>query len=127
MKKSIRGIVKKRKGLGRKLGYPTANIEVDADADEGVFVGYTRIKNSTLPSIIFIGAPEMFGDKEKRLESHIFDFDGDLYGKEIEVEIIKKLRDNRKFESAEALVEQMKVDEKQARGYFKDTLGHSTG
>ncbi len=120
MKKLIKGQVKKHLGRGAKLGYPTANIDIPADAQEGVFVGYTTIfpERSRRPSIIFIGAPEMFGDEEKRLEAHILDFEGDLYGQEIVVEIIHKLRDNRKFSTQEELVAQMKEDERQASEFF---------
>ena len=133
MVKSIRGIVKKHLGRGAKLGYPTANIEISADAEEGVFLGYTRIslpplssppslregeKERGLPSLIFIGSPETFSEVDKRLEVHILDFAGDLYGEEIVVEIIHKLRENTKFESEEALIEQMKIDEREARKYF---------
>lgn len=140
----FKGLVKKQTGRGRKLGYPTANIEVPADAEEGVFVGYTRILSPfpspppqgegkekeflplegggevgvKLPSIIFIGAPETFGETDKRLETYILDWEGDLYGRTIEVEIIKKLRENEKFESEAALTEQMKIDESKARRYF---------
>lgn len=116
----FRGIVNKYSGRGRDLGYPTANIDVPADAEEGVFFGYTTIlpERSRRPSLIFIGVPETFGGTTKRLETHILDFSGDLYGKEIELQILKKLRDNQKFESAEALIEQMKIDELAARKYF---------
>lgn len=116
--KIYKGVVKKNKGLGKKLGYPTANLEVGKHAEEGIFVGRVKIENTKLPSVIFIGAPQTFGEKEKRLEAHILDFKGDLYGKEIEVEIVKKLRDNIKFNSAQELIEQIKKDELAAREHF---------
>ncbi len=112
--------VKKNFGRGAKLGFPTANIEIESTAPEGVFVGYTMIGSDSLkmPSLIFIGLPEMFGDTQKRLESYILDFHGDLYGKEISVEIVKKLREVEKFVSAKELVENMKIDELHASEYF---------
>ena len=72
-----------------------------------------------LPSLIFIGAAETFGETEKKVEAHILDWHGDLYGKNLEVQIIKKIRDNKKFSSKESLIEQMKKDETNAKQYFK--------
>jgi riboflavin kinase/FMN adenylyltransferase len=125
------GIVQRSKGRGKVLGFPTANIEVDKNAEEGVFIGFTSIISSpheermpegqerlNLKSIIFIGAPKTFGETEKKLEVYILDFEGDLYGKEIEVELKKKLRENVKFDSKEKLIEQMKEDETAARTFF---------
>ncbi len=122
----IAGIVKKRLGRGKELGFPTANLDVDASAyEEGVYLGFTTVSPSTglgakLPSLIFIGAAETFGDTEKFIESYILDFSADLYGQKIEVEIIKKLRNNEKFASREALIEQMKQDEQAARVFSVD-------
>jgi riboflavin kinase/FMN adenylyltransferase len=118
--KIFSGIVRKHKGRGKTLGFPTANIDVNEDAAEGVFVGYTRIHGELLPSLIFIGAPKTFSETKKRLEAHILDFDdGDLYGKRIEVKILEKIRDNRKFDSEKKLIEQMERDKLAARHFFK--------
>lgn len=116
---------------GTKFGYPTANIQIkDKDLD-GIFVGYTSLKNSDdekvtktfnsreLPSIIFIGIAETVGESHRRLEAHILDFPLiDLYGSEIEVEILDKLRDNKKFDTVDELITQMKQDEDKARAWF---------
>ena len=116
---SIAGVVRRYSGQGRKLGYPTANIEIEPDTPEGLFVGYTFINSAELPSIIFIGVPETVGDAGKRAESYILDFpDKDLYGQKIRIEIIKKLRDNKKFASVDVLLKQMKRDEITARQFF---------
>lgn len=116
----IKGIVKKFSGNGRRLGYPTANIEIDKDAPEGLYFGYTHLEGQKLASIIFIGAPITLGVTSKRAESYILDFeDHDLYGQEIKIEILKKLRDNRKFESVEKLIVQMKIDVQDAAYFFE--------
>jgi riboflavin kinase/FMN adenylyltransferase len=116
---SVIGIVKPYSGMGRKLGYPTANIECPAETEEGVFVGYTYLDGKKLSSIIFIGIPETFNETKKRAESYILDFDDkDLYGEEITLEVIKKLRDNRRFDSQQNLIAQMKEDERWAKDYF---------
>lgn len=124
--KLIKGICRPHKGNGRKFGYPTANIECPGDLDEGVFVGFTSVKSDfanykNQPSIIFVGAPEMLNDTNKRLETHILDIDDDdLYGAEINVDIVFKLRNSRRFDSIEDLIEQMHKDEREARGWFQD-------
>lgn len=119
-KVNVSGAVQQYSQEGRKLGYPTANIECSADTPEGVFVGYTSLMNQRLPSIIFIGAPITLGETIKRVESHILDLeDKDLYGQEIQIEVIEKLRGNKKFNSRAELVAAMKADEKAARAYFK--------
>lgn len=132
MKNTIRvaGVVKKHLGRGKTLGFPTANIEIENDIEDGIYVGLTRIHNSPLspltlrgergelPSLIFIGAAQTFGESQRRAEVYILDFAGELYGQEIEVELIRKIRDNIKFDAQDDLVEQMKQDEAVAREYF---------
>jgi len=127
----ITGIVKRHKGRGKTLGFPTANLEIDKNAEEGIFLGFTRINNAPqpflrlrrgegeiLPSLIFIGASKTFGETDKKAEIYILGFAGDLYGKELKVELVKKLRENVKFNSKEELIEQMREDERLAREYF---------
>lgn len=120
----IKGIVKKNFGRGKSLGFPTANIDLTIDVESGLYLGWVEINPSTssrqkLASLIFVGANETFGETEKKVEVYILDFKEDLYGQEISVEIIKKMRDVIKFNSPEELIEQMKKDEKSAREYFK--------
>lgn len=128
----VSGTVVRNKRNGTKFGYPTANISFEDKSVNGLFIGYTKLLSTDdervkkafagkkLPSIIFIGAPETLDEKEHRLESHILDFPLiDLYDSEIEVEIGERLRDNKKFEGVEALIEQMKKDEQTARKWFE--------
>jgi len=120
-KNSITGIVKPHKGNGRKFGYPTANIDVSTDVEEGVYAGFTTIKFTKLkyenmPSFIFVGRAETLGETDLRLESHIFDVeDKDLYGAEMTVQLIEKIRDNKRYDSIDELLEQMHKDEIQVR------------
>ena len=116
----LRGVVRRHSGRGAKLGYPTANIDVPLGTAEGIFFGQTVVAGGSWPSVIFVGAPETFGETDKRAETHLLDFKGDLYGQEVELEIYQKYRDNRKFPDAEALRRQMKADEAAAREFFKD-------
>lgn len=128
-----KGIVVPNKRNGTKFGYPTANIVFGDRTVDGLFVGYTKLLKTddegvrkafggnNLPSLVFVGAPETVNETEHRLESHILDFPLiDLYGSVLEVEIKEKLRDNKRFDSIEELIKQMKKDEQNARKWFAD-------
>jgi riboflavin kinase/FMN adenylyltransferase len=121
----ISGIVKKGAGRGKRLGFPTANIDLpkDLEIEDGLYLGRVEVNPSTslgqkLASLIFVGANETFGESEKQGEVYILDFEGDLYGQKIFVEIIKKIRDVIKFSSVEDLISQMKKDEIIAKEFF---------
>jgi riboflavin kinase / FMN adenylyltransferase len=120
----FKGIVKKFTGRGRELGFPTANIEIgDLDIEDGLYIGLVKIGPSTSSAInfkalIFIGANETFDERNRHAETYILDFDQNLYEQEIEVETIKKIRDVKKFKSADELIAQMKKDEQIAREFF---------
>lgn len=120
MQFELLGTIKKYSGFGRKLGYPTANIEVRSNAVEGIFAGCVTLRGKVHEALIFVGTPITVGDDLKRAEAHILDFpDEDLYGERIVLKATKKLRDNEKFSTLELLKEQMNKDEKNAREYFK--------
>lgn len=123
----ILGIVKKNLGRGKLLGFPTANIDLpkNLEIEEGLYLGRVEVNPSTssgqkLASLIFVGANETFGESEKKVESYILDFVGDLAGQEIEIELTKKIREVIKFNTAQELIEQMKKDEEEAREFFKN-------
>lgn len=115
---SVEGIVTQQKGRGKELGYPTANIPISQPIPDALYLGYTIWKRQTLPSLIFIGRSLTFGETEKKCESYLIDFNKDLYGEKIRLEIFKKIRDNKAFESAKQLIKQMRKDEAYARRYF---------
>jgi len=71
------------------------------------------------PGVASLGTRPTVGGVVPLLEAHVFDFDGDLYGRELEVEFVAKLRDEARFESLEALVEQMHRDAQDARRVLK--------
>jgi|SRR3990167_4989460 len=107
-------LVKKDQGRGRAMGFPTANFDLAQEVKDGIYVGLANNR----PSLVFIGSNLTFGETVRHGEVHILDYNGDLYGQEIEVEILKKIRENKKFDSQSELVEQMKKDEKAAREFF---------
>lgn len=110
----FKAVVKKDRGRGRAMGFPTANFDLPQDIEDGIYVGLADKK----PALVFIGANLTFSENTKHGEVYILDFNEDLYGQEIEVEILKKIRENQKFESQAELVEQMKKDEAVAREFF---------
>ena len=114
----IWGKVKKANLRGKKLGYPTANINLTKNIAEWIYVSKTRVDNGYYPSLTFIGAAKTFGEKKFQAETYILDFSRNLYDKWITVELLQKIRENKKFKSAKELVEQMKEDEKRARDFF---------
>lgn len=115
---SFSGIVRPHLGRGKTLGYPTANISISDDTQEGIFIGTVLHHSTAFPALVFIGKPLTFNEHDKKAEVYLLDFDDDLYGKELRISVFKKIRENVKFESKDALVAQMKEDERQAREYF---------
>lgn len=113
------GKVKKQSQRGKKLGFPTANINFTKDISEGIYISKTKVGKIFYKSLTFIGAAKTFNEKKSYAETYILYFNENLYGKWISVELLKKIRANKKFESARELVAQMKKDEQEARKYFK--------
>jgi len=117
----LHGRVLRGQRLGRTLGYPTANLRPPIPpAAHGIFAA--RVSGADLdghPAVISIGMrPTVAGDSWL-LEAHLFDYDGDLYGQHLRVELVERLRGEEKFDSLEAMRLQMDEDAEQAR----DILG----
>lgn len=115
----IWGKVQRGKNRGKKLGYPTANIRLHKNIPEGIYASTTKIKNVEHGSVTFIGAAKTFGEKDKKVETFILDFNKNLYGKWISVRLVKKIRSNKKFSSVRKLQKQMEEDIKEAKLFFK--------
>ena len=115
---AIDGKVVYGRQLGRRLGYPTANLRLMGKraALNGIYATWVHgIGSAPLASVSSLGTrPTVFGT-EPLLEAHVFDFDGDLYGQRLRVEFVAKLRDEEKFDDLPALVRQMDKDAAQAR------------
>jgi riboflavin kinase / FMN adenylyltransferase len=104
--------------LGRELGFPTANFALNRLKSPvlGVFAARVEgIADQALDAVVSVGSRPTFHGTRTIIESHIFDFNGDLYGKRIHVDFVAKLRDMFTFDGADELVEQMKVDAVDAR------------
>ena len=120
----ISGRVIKGEGRGKKIGFPTANLGYSKELiipAKGVYITNVKIKNIIYNSITNIGINPTFNTGyEIHVESHLLDFTQDIYGDEIRVSFIKKLRDERKFPSVNDLVNQIGIDIKLAREYFEN-------
>jgi riboflavin kinase/FMN adenylyltransferase len=100
--------------LGHKLGFPTANLDVTnlVLPRNGVYSGYTKLKGQFYNVALNIGLRPTVavGKSQLRVEAHLLDFSGNLYGEELEIEISEKLRDERKFNSPNELRDQISRD-----------------
>ncbi len=119
------GKVRTHNQRGKTLGFPTANVSLHEHSPssskkipEGIYASITKIVNREYKSITFIGTVKTFNEKKYHSETYILDFDRNIYGKWIAVNLLKKIRGNQKFISASELISQMKKDEQDAREYF---------
>lgn len=116
--KLFEGIVEHGEALGRKLGFPTANLLLagdlhDNDAEEGVWVALARCRRHRwIPATVSIGRRRTFFSEGAPLllEAHLLDFQGDLYGAYMQVRLMKRIRSQERFRTAEALIHQMRQD-----------------
>jgi len=120
---AIGGRVVRGKQLGRTLGFPTANLRLagKTPALSGIYA--TRVHgvgDRPRTSVSSLGTRPTVDGVEPLLEAHLFDFDGDLYGRRIEVEFVAKLRDELKFSDLPALAAQMQRDAEQARAILQN-------
>ena len=115
---TMRGRVVPGQRLGRDLGFPTANLRIERRRAplEGIFaVRVHGIRATPLPGVASLGTRPTVGGVHTLLEVHLFDFAADIYGRELEVEFVAKLRDEERFATLEALVEQIHRDAAEAR------------
>src|SRR5436190_19953062 len=116
---TILGTVVAGDNLGKKLGYPTANLSAHSEQfpPNGVYLAEARIDRTLYHSVVNLGyRPTVSkGNSERILEIHLLDFDRDIYGSDLEVRFIRYLRQEKKFENIDALVRQIETDVKQAR------------
>ena len=115
---SVFGKVFKDRQVGIKLGFPTANLKLEKDkicVKDGVYVGKTKVDGKEYLSIINCGNRPTFNVDERVIESHLIDFNENLYNKQIEICFLHYLRDIKKFESKIKLIEQLSLDIERAK------------
>ncbi len=109
----VRGEVKKGREIGKKIGFPTANIVTSKDKlliKKGVYLTCTVIENKIYSCLTNVGNQPTVNGKENVIETYIHNFNGDLYGKGLSIYFIEKIRDIKKFSSLEELKNQLKKD-----------------
>ena len=117
---SIGGEVVVGNKLGRTIGFPTSNITIDetmVTPPNGVYITYCIYNGHKYPSVTNVGVKPTIGSFKKNMETHIFDFNKELYGKHIRVEFLKMTRDEVKFSSVEELAAQIVKDCRTAKEY----------
>jgi SHS2 domain-containing protein len=103
---------------GRKLGFPTANLEVRPERAvpaNGVYAAFALLGSRRLPAVANVGVRPSFDNGQRTVETHILDFDQDIYGCDLVVEFVARLRDEVRFESMAGLIAQIERDSQQAR------------
>jgi riboflavin kinase/FMN adenylyltransferase len=116
----IEGCVVTGESRGRVLGFPTANIQTTNEiVPRGVFVTLAVTASKSLPSVTDVGVGPTFGGSRLRIETHVLDHKGNLYGRTVKLRFLKKLRNERKFGTSKALIAQISRDVAEARRFFR--------
>ena len=118
------GKVKKGKGLGKILGFPTANIEIEEDykiiPKQGSYIVKSLIHNQMIYGMMNIGINPTVNGNTQTIEVHFFDFNQDIYEQTLKIELLHRIRDEKKFESVDALKLQLSKDKYTSLAYIKN-------
>jgi riboflavin kinase/FMN adenylyltransferase len=108
----LRGPVVRGRERGRTIGFPTANLDSETECipPDGVYATRVILDDGAYPAITNVGMRPTFSETERSIEAHIFDFTRDLYGTRIKLELIERIRAERKFDNADALKAQIALD-----------------
>ena len=120
---TLTGMVVEGEKVGRTLGFPTANLELDPDVvvpADGVYAAWAEHQPFTPlavmhPAAVSIGERPTFDGRRRVVEAYLLDFDGDLYGETLRLHFVSRLRGQERFDSIDALIEQMRRDVEEAR------------
>ncbi|MEY4747261.1 MAG: hypothetical protein RLZZ416_310 [Candidatus Parcubacteria bacterium] len=107
------GVVKKGAGRGKELGYPTINIVLKDSAVSGIYAALVKVGDEKYPAAAYADP------KREILEAHILDFDEDLYGWNVAIELLEKQRESKRFSDDAALRRQIAADIAAVRAYFE--------
>lgn len=125
---NILGKVIKGKSVGKSIGFPTANLDVIVDykilPKNGVYLVKSTVENKELYGMMNIGFNPTFGMNKKTIEVHFFNYNNDLYDKEIKVELLKFIRNEIKFKTIEKLQTQLNSDRENCVNYINSTFNN---
>ena len=114
----LRGEVVVGDKRGRSIGFPTANVMPDTDAvipARGVYAGFVRFGEEEYAACTNVGVAPTFGRTESRVEAYLLDFEGDLYGRVVDVGFVKRIREERRFSGVDELIGQIRRDVEETR------------
>lgn len=111
--------------LGREIGFPTANFfppEGLVQLGDGIFVSLAKVAGEATarPAMTYVGTRPTINSGVRQIETHFLDFAGDLYGQNIEVAMLEKLRDDQQFPNLDAMIDQLAIDEERTRRYLDE-------
>jgi riboflavin kinase/FMN adenylyltransferase len=113
---SLSGTIVKGDKIGRKIGFPTANLFIEEEyklkPQNGVYLVQCHLNNLKYFGMMNVGKRPTVSGKETQIETYFFDFNGDLYGKKLNINLLEKIRDEQKYDSMESLRSQLSVDQK---------------
>ncbi len=120
----LSGKVSRGAERGRGLGFPTANLTELANLapGDGVYAATVTIGNSRFPAAVNVGPNPTFGESAKKVEVHLLDFQGDLYGATLDVDFVRRIRDVCRFDSVEELLARLRQDVDQVRSIVAEPL-----
>jgi riboflavin kinase/FMN adenylyltransferase len=114
----LEGVVVKGEQRGRELGFPTANLlcgRYAAIPADGIYACWLHVRGKTYSAAVSIGTNPTFDGQEQRVEAYVLDFDGDLYGERVSIDFVAHLREMRKYQGPEKLIEQIRSDVEHTR------------
>jgi len=123
---SLHGRVITGDSRGVGLGFPTANLDIDSEQalpPEGVYATWTHINDKAYQSVTNIGRRPTFGGGERTVEVHVLDYHSDLYGRELKIDIMERLRGERRFGNVEELKKQIAEDIKRGKAMLSNVNG----
>jgi len=115
---SLHGRVVPGANRGAKMGFPTANLDIDTEQaipTEGVYATLAYINDKAYNSMTYVGASPTFDDSRSIIEVFILDYSGDLYGNELKIDVIERLRGGKQFDTIEKLKQQITADIEKGR------------
>jgi len=122
---SLSGQVVTGDGRGRTLGFPTANLEMSAEQalpGDGVYATIAHVDHQLMPSVTNIGVRPTFEGSKHLVETYIFDYEGELIGQKFTIDLVDKIRDEKRFDTVEQLKAQIKKDIEQARQILSERM-----
>jgi riboflavin kinase/FMN adenylyltransferase len=122
---SLNGLVVSGDKRGRALGFPTANLELKPEQalpSDGVYATIAHVGRELMPSVTSIGVRPTFGGGKRLVESYVINFEGDLLGQRLTIDLVDRLRDEKRFDTVEGLKSQVGRDVEQARKILSERM-----